>query len=162
MKNFVFVLIFNIIIVCGCDIAGGIDKEDVRCELSRYIDGDDANLIVRGELCVDTNVLVRVSFESLSSDAMTILLFHRLFPQWRRSELIAAGRDGFYLGNACLFDRLTDEDVHCWVGRSYVSETMLEAALKCKNLSDESKDTIRQRIRKTLSYRMRSLFNTVD
>lgn len=162
MKNHMFVVIALMLvapIVCGCDMAGGISRYEVECELSRYIDGDDAKLIVRRDLCVDTNVLISVSFESLSSETMTILLLHPLFPQWRRSELIAAGRDGFYLGNACLSDRLTDDDVHCWVNRSFVSESMLENALKCKRLSDKSKNTIRQRIRKTLPYRMRRLFN---
>ena len=160
MKNFVLVFVFGVLLVCGCDIAGGISRRDVESELSRYIDGDTAHLIVKESLCVDTNALVRISFENLSSDAMTLVLLHPSFPQWRRSELIAAGRDGFYLDNACLSDTLTDEDVHHWVNRSSVSESVLESALKSKNLSDESKDKIKQRIRKTLSYRMRLLFGT--
>lgn len=160
VKKIVIVLMFDVLIVCGCDMAGGISRSEVERELSLYVDGAYAQLIVRDAPCVDTNVLVSVSSKRLSSEAITILLLHPLFPQWRRSELIAAGQDGFYLGNACLSDRLTDEDVQYWISRSSVSESMLESALKCKNLSEESKNMIRQRIRKTFSYRMRRLFNT--
>lgn len=154
--------IFTIVVffVAGCDIAGGISRDEVESELTRYTTSNEAKLIVRNGLCVDTNTLLSVSTNSLSAEAITILLLHPLFPQWRRNELIAEGRDGFYIGNACLNDRMTDEDVQHWLKRSSVSESLLEQALKCNKLSEQSKNAIRRRIRNSFSYRMRTWFKT--
>lgn len=163
MKNFVlsiFILTIVVFFVAVCDMAGGISLDEVESELTRYVASNEAKLIVRKELGVDENLLLRVSTNNLSSEAITILLLHPLFPQWRRNELIAEGRDGFYLGNACLNDGLTDEDVQHWLKRFFVSESLLEQALKCKKLSERSKNAIRLRIRNSFSYRMRALFNT--
>lgn len=156
----IFILAIVVFFVAGCDIAGGISRDEVKTELTRYVTSNEAKLIVRKELGVDANLLLSVSTNNLSSEAITILLLHPLFPQWRRNELIAEGRDGFYLDNACLNDGLTDEDVHHWLKRFTVSETVLRQALKCKNLNEQSKNAIRLRIRNSFPYRIRALFNT--
>ena len=148
----------TIIAILG--MAGGISRDAVAIELSQYVSISDASLIVEADSRVSSKLLVSISEKRLSSDAMTVLLLHPQFPQGRRSALISAGKDGFYVDNACLRDELTDEDVRAWVGRTSVSESMLEYALKeCDRLSSESKDIIRQRIRTTFSYRLRRLLD---
>lgn len=164
MKIFVFViiLIIGVFFVAICDMAGGISRNEVKYELSQYVFVNEAAKIIRNELCVDTNLLVRISTNNLSSDAMTVLLRHPLFPQWRRNEVIDEGRDGFYLDNAILDGSLTDEDVQHWVKQFFISESLMECALKdCPNLSEESKSLLRQRIENTFIYRLRKLIGII-
>ena len=58
--------IFTIVVffVAGCDIAGGISRDEVESELTRYTTSNEAKLIVRNGLCVDTNTLLSVSTNS--------------------------------------------------------------------------------------------------
>ena len=142
-----------------CTMAGGISLSNVAFELSRHIGSWDAERIVSDDSSVETNLLVDLSKKNISSEAMTVLLLNKSFPQWRRSELIAKGREGFYFDNACTYNQLTDEDVHSLLKRRFVLVSTLEQALRCESLKEETKDIIRQKLKRTFLHRCRMLLD---
>ena len=103
----------------GCSICGGISRDRVVGELSRYVSPYEAQLIVKRNPAVKGSTLEELSRKWLiGDDALTLLLLHPNFPQARRSELIRAGKSAHYLPNAsdCLWPSVTDEDVREMLG----------------------------------------------
>ena len=79
------------------NMGGGINMSNVATEFARFADCDLSKKIVEQDINIDVRELVRMSFNNISREAMTLLMLHPLFPQERRNELIIQGMDVFQL-----------------------------------------------------------------
>ena len=125
----------------GCSICGGISRDRVAGELSRYVTPYEARMIVNGNPSVKGELLEALSRKWLiDDDARTLLLLHPNFPQARRSELIRVGKSCHYLSNATDYRRscITDEDVKAMLDSGKFSHYILRQALECHGLSADS------------------------
>ena|GEM_PF-4253995 len=143
------------------NMGGGINMPKVAAEFARFADCDLSKKIVEQDINIDVRELVRMSFNNISREAMTVLMLHPLFPQERRNELIIQGKDGFYLGNAILRNKITTEDAMAFIESDFVTESDLDRLLECGICNDEMRTLVMERKQRLLSYRLRRMINNL-
>ena len=141
-------------------LAGGIDMQVVMSEFARYEGYDLARRIIQRDADIPTNVLVKMSRNDISGEAMTVLLLHPSFPQNRRNELILQGKSGFYRINA-IPDKMTKDDVVSFINSGFFFESELDSLLDCSICDEELKSQILARKEKMLSFRLRGMINNL-
>ncbi len=143
------------------NMGGGINMSNVATEFARFADCDLSKKIVEQDINIDVRELVRMSFNNISREAMTVLMLHPLFPQERRNELIIQGMDGFYLDNATLRNTITTEDARAFIKSDFVTESELDQLLECGICNDEMRTLVMERKQRLLSYRLRRRINNL-
>ena len=166
MRIHVMVVVFccmltALFVVAIANMAGGINMSKVATEFARFADCDLSKKIVERDINIDVRELVRMSYNNISREAMTILMLHPLFPQERRNELIIQGMDGFYLGNAIMRNTITTEDAIAFIKSDFVTESELDRLLKCGICNDEMRTLVMERKQRLLSYRLRRMINNL-
>ena len=166
MRIHVMVVVFccmltALFVVAIANMAGGINMSKVATEFARFADCDLSKKIVERDINIDVRELVRMSYNNISREAMTILMLHPLFPQERRNELIIQGMDGFYLGNAIMRNTITTEDAIAFIKSDFVTESDLDRLLKCGICNDEMRTLVMERKQRLLSYRLRRMINNL-
>lgn len=143
------------------NMGGGINMSNVATEFARFADCDLSKKIVEQDINIDVRELVRMSFNNISREAMTVLMLHPLFPQERRNELIIQGMDGFYLDNATLRNTITTEDAMVFIKSDFVTESELDQLLECDICNDEMRTLVMERKQRLLSCRLRRMINNL-